>query len=206
MLEYYSTLNIPAVPDHLVETEISKLKSFTPTQDTILSYRTFIPSFPIKLKDGTKDYSTVYNRIELDQVCIDWMIEHIPELANEQCEFGLQFIDAITNTSGRFSPHTDGPRGAHVISYILDTGSDSDVTTHWWREHGRDSYRVPATLINNYQIVDELTSVAIPAKTWHWLDSSILHSVHNVKTRRIAITVGFSDKELIDLILSKYKF
>lgn len=198
MLEYYSILNIPTIPKNIVDTTVSHAD---------MSSKPFNNLFGLTLKDNSVEHSALYHRTVLDQACVDWITENIPELANKSCTFGYQYIDAVPGTSGLFGAHTDGTRrGVYVLSYILDTGSDSTVTTHWWKEIGQDKYRAPSSRAPDYRKLDELSSVVIPANTWHMLDASILHSISGIKTRRIAITVGVNNKELADLIWANYKF
>ncbi len=197
MLEYYATLDIPAVPQSIVDTAAVEIP--------IPRYSKF--TFRLKFCNHSAELSAIYSRVELDQTCINWIIKCVPELANEKCTFGYQVIDAVPGTSGKFVPHTDGLfRGTFVLSYLLDPGSDQPVTTHWWQEHNCDKHRLPHTFITDYQKLHELTAVTIPVHQWHMLDASILHSVHGIKTRRTAITVGFNNKEAVDVMLSKYRF
>jgi len=198
MLEYYSILNIPTIPKNIVDTTVSIAD---------MSSKPFNNLIGLTLKDNSVEHSALYHRTALDQSCVDWITANISELANESCTFGYQYIDAVPGTSGLFGAHTDGThRGVYVLSYILDTGSDSKVATHWWKENGQNKFRLPGSRAADYRVLDELTSVVIPSDTWHMLDATILHSVSGIKNRRIAITVGFNNKELADLIWAKYKF
>ena len=196
MLEYYAILNVPSVPKNIVDAVVSEIDEHD---------KAYNPPLQLTLENGNVEASADYYRGNLDQRCVDWMIEHIPELAGQQCQFGYQRIKAVQDTSGTMFIHTDGSkRGIYVVSYLLDTGSDDTVTTHWWQEHGHDKHRDPHTFVIDNQHVAKLTSVVFPLNTWHMLDASILHNVSGIKTTRTAITVGFNDKQLADLILSKY--
>jgi hypothetical protein len=198
MLDYYSILNIPSIPKDIITTVIDHSDPHS---------KPFNPSVELTLNDDVKEITADYHRSGLAQECVDWIIAHIPEAGDENCVFGYQRIAAAHGTSGTMFVHTDGTqRGVYVLSYILDTGSDHDVTTHWWKERGHDKYRSPHTFCLDHRKLDELASVVFPSNTWHVLDASILHNVSGIKSSRIAVTVGFNDKDLIDQIVTKYQF
>jgi hypothetical protein len=198
MLDYYSILNIPSIPKDIAATAGNVLGE---------NSKPYNPPLGLIFKDSSVESSADYYRCCLAQECIDWIIEHIPETGNEQCVFGYQRIVGSQDTSGTMFVHTDGrQRGIYVLSYILDTGSDHDVTTHWWKEQDQPKHRPPHTFCLDHRPLDELASVVFPPNTWHALDASILHNVSGIKSSRIAVTVGFNNKDLIDQIVTKYQF
>ena len=66
----------------------------------------------------------------------------------------------------------------HCYNYLLQLGGDN-VETVWWK-NDKEIYRT-----------------CIPEKKWHKLDISIEHSIENIETERIAITVFKSERSSI---------
>jgi hypothetical protein len=180
--------------------------------------------------DGTIQNVGSYSRRELIKPVQDWIFETFPELLGHSREIGFQEI-ANSSTNGQLCqmvPHTDGRRGHHVLQYAFETGGP-DVTTVWWQEDGHPIYRNSAVFNHGINNPDDeragvaknkhmalhkldltgltpLESVVFKKDHWYLLDADVIHSVHNVRTKRLALTVGFSNRELYELMAEKYKF
>jgi hypothetical protein len=97
-------------------------------------------------------------------------------------------------------PHSDGPRGEFVLSYLIDGGGDN-VETHWYKIKDRDLLLPPAThyvVINN---INPIHKVRLPLGKWVLNDTRILHSVSFMSRPRIAITIGLMGPEVDKLLV-----
>jgi hypothetical protein len=178
--------------------------------------------------DGTIQNIGSYSRRELIKPVQDWIFETFPELLGHSRETGLQEL-SNNSTNGRLCQlvaHTDGRRGQHVLQYMFETGGPN-VTTVWWQEDGHAIYRNSAVFNHGLNNNDErdgvaekkhmalhkldlngltpLDSVVFKKGHWYLLEANVIHSVHNVKDKRFALNVGFSNQKLYELLAEKYK-
>lgn len=130
-------------------------------------------------------------RYPLGKEITQWIRENICETF---IDVGVSTSTSEHGESDLQSPHTDHTRGYGLL-YII-ASSNTDQNTVFWQELGHPVHRerklVPYVLDNLVQI----DSVRIPLKTWYYLDGSILHSVENIKSHRIAIQVSFETDPL----------
>jgi hypothetical protein len=101
-------------------------------------------------------------------------------------------------------PHTDGPRGEFVLSYLIDEGGDN-VETHWYKINDRELLLPPAT---HYVTINNITSIhkeRLPVGRWVLNDARILHSVYYMSRPRIAITIGLMELE-VEKLLAQHNF
>jgi hypothetical protein len=187
------------------------------------------PPIGIKQPDGTVQNVGSYSRCEVIKPVQEWVFGVFPELQEHSREIGLMQLSGNL-ANGRpcqLVAHTDGRRGQHVLQYMFETGGP-DVTTNWWQEDGHAVYRESAVFnhgadnhdgrdglaeekhiavhkmdLNGLTLLD---SVVLEKGHWYLLETNVIHSVHNVRTKRLALTVGFSNRELYESMAEKYKF
>ena len=179
--------------------------------------------------DGTVQNVGSYSRRELIKPVQDWIFDTFPELIGHSRELGLMEL-ANNSTNGRLCqlvPHTDGRRGQHVLQYTFETGGP-DVTTIWWQEDGHAIYRNSGVFNHGLDNPDDkrdgvaekkhialhkldltgltqLESVVFKKDQWALLEANVIHSVHNIRNKRFALNVGFSNQKLYELLAEKYK-
>ena len=167
------------------------------------------PDLLIKQVDGTYLGCTSYLRYAANQAYINWFFEQIPELKDKIGDIGWQIHrNDHNNPNGIQMPvHTDGNRGAFVISYMLSKGSESAVTS-WYKEYDQPLERQPCTgqvnKLLSYDQLQLLESVEIELDRWILFRSDVLHDVKPIMTERLCFTVGFFDKDLYSYISEKY--
>jgi hypothetical protein len=100
-------------------------------------------------------------------------------------------------------PHSDGPRGEFVLSYLIDEGGDN-VETHWYKIKDRELVLPPATHYVAIKNIDLIHQVRLPLGRWILNDARVLHSVSFMTRPRIAITIGLMESE-VDNFLAQHK-
>jgi hypothetical protein len=220
-MKYYSHLSAPPPPfaHSDMATEHVFFKRMMPTNATI----------GITQLDGTVQNVGSYSRYEVKTPVQDWVFDTFPELKGHSREIGLTMQMNSNLSNGRtcqLPAHTDGRRGQQVLQYMFETGG-ADVRTAWWQEDGHTIYREVA-VFNNPQGSKEIDDIAnekhiaihkmdlagltlldsavLEKGHWYMLETNVIHSVHNVRNKRLALTVGFSNRELYELMAEKYKF
>lgn len=167
------------------------------------------PDQAIRQLDGSYIGCTSYLRYPAAQHYVDWFLEQIPELKGKHGDIGWQIHENTHNNPNgvQMAVHTDGRRGPFVISYMIEKGGDT-VITSWFQEQGQPIERVPMIGFTKDQIpyekLDVLESTEIELHKWIVFRSDILHDVKPIKTRRKCFTVGFFDKDLYFYIAEKY--
>lgn len=106
-------------------------------------------------------------------------------IATDYYEVSAQIIGKTTSAS----PHTDQYRRWHLM-YIIDQGGDN-VETVWYQEHNKPIWRDEHLYPSNYNNLKELHRAVLPANTWIFFNSRIIHDVQNITSTRQALTVDF---------------
>jgi hypothetical protein len=141
--------------------------------------------------NGTTWQRAVYRRYEISSESGAWIREHIGEYS----QAGSQII----YRGQSFSPHTDGGPRRYILNYLIDAGG-TDVATQWFREHNRDLIREgPALQYPEGENLELIKSETIPTATWTALFGKVIHSVVNVETQRLQLSVSFSAEEFLKL-------
>ena len=165
--------------------------------------------------DGTYIGVVSYVRWQAADEYVNWFYNIVPELKGHVNQIGWQYhLNLQNHPNGvQHTPHTDGPRGQHVIQFLLDAGGPSPITK-WYQEPGHPIERLPkygsstteetAKLVKNYLNLIELESIQFEVNRWSMMRADILHSVYPVMTTRESFTVGFSNQELYEYIGEKY--
>jgi hypothetical protein len=211
----FNLLNLPTIP---FSAESSK--------NGDVAFRRIVPpnlGFKIKQLDGSVQSITSYEREFINMESRLWLLSIVPELKGHIKELSIQTI-TNSETNGLLAQlpvHNDGKRNEHCLSFFYETGGD-DVYTAWWQEDGYDIYRNPNLYNENsdnvkadappnpnaYKLdlngLTEINRTVMKNNSWALLKTKILHSVHNVKTKRIAFSAMFTNPELYDTIVQKY--
>jgi|ETNvirenome_6_85_1030632.scaffolds.fasta_scaffold00054_68 hypothetical protein len=128
----------------------------------------FLDTESIKLKENT----WVGNKENYGiYFCEDELTDFLKPLFPECTCFRYQVLQP------NIPRHIDYNRSS-CYNYLLQLGGDN-VETVWWK-NDKEIYRT-----------------CIPEKKWHKLDISIEHSIENIETERIAITVFKSERSSI---------
>jgi hypothetical protein len=97
-------------------------------------------------------------------------------------------------------PHTDGIRDC-LLMYILDEGG-TNVTTSWWKEKEKEINQSPDTHLFKFRNLDRYDSVRIPTGKWCLMNNTVIHSVENIVSDRISLTIGLRNFE-VDLLIKE---
>ena len=205
MTTIYKYLNLP---------KINKTIDLSPGELLFINTQ-FIKLMKSKLFDPNCNYSEIalYTRHTLSEETQNKLSKILPvELQGFIRDVGLQQISNSTNSpEGTYMrPHIDGnKRGKHCLQYLLNTGG-TDVTTTWYKENNYSIVRPPsATDSRDITVVklDSLTKVEeviFDLNRWSIFRTDIIHGVEPILTTRRAISIGFTNQELFDTLISKY--
>jgi len=191
----YKILDLPPVPDELVKQAYEIYHADVKAKTNIADWHKYEGYAEYRHRevihtDGTKFKTTGTARYRVSDEFEAWardMFKPSFTLA------GLSVMDV--DYSKTMAPHVDTSRN-YTIQYLLDTGG-SNVETTFWQEKGkpitrpdlRQNYN-PDDVIKDYRDLIELDRFRIPAGVWVSLHSSILHSIENLESPRIAFQLG----------------
>ena len=189
-LWYYKLLDFPSLPVHL-EQQLDQLilekllgfpgQVYTPTTRGINGLINYIQ---YKNFDHTKSGQIVYH--ELPKDFVDWINQNIVSIYNRA---------TIAVHHGEIAPpHTDYLR-QFGINYIHRLGGNN-VTTVWYQETGKSVVRNGRARQPDYAKLTVLDQVVLPARRWHLLRTDVLHSVENLYSNRIRLSIDV-DKEVV---------
>lgn len=128
------------------------------------------------------------------------------EISEESCQWIRTNIGAYSQAGSQviyngqsFAPHTDGGPRRYILNYLIDPGGTS-VSTQWFQEQGRELIREgPALQYPEGERLNLVKSVVIPDATWTVLFGKVIHSVVNVETKRLQLSISFSAEEFLKL-------
>jgi len=110
-----------------------------------------------------------FNTYNVDGIIKDWIDRHIGPLFEQESYYAI-----VQTINDSLAVHVDTTR-TYAYNFLLECGGE-DVHTIWTEQADDES---PIT----YDAV-------IPKATWHRLNTSEPHGVRNIKSKRIAISVG----------------
>jgi hypothetical protein len=90
-------------------------------------------------------------------------------------------------------PHSDMGR-KYALYYLLEPGGEN-ATTSWWQRPGfpadldEDTY---GKMTGNYDELNLIDQLKIPARTWLLFNARIMHSVENVVQERMSLQCSLS--------------
>jgi hypothetical protein len=190
---------LPDLPDYLVGSITS----------SISNGRLDVPKKApaIIQRDGLIIENAIYSRWALAKEYHIWMFENIPELykaANPSLGF-QSIVPPREGITSLVHPHTDAlSKGTFSIMYLISPGGDN-VETVFWKENGKELKRDPWSHCWDMNKLTEAGKAVFKKGTWNIFRTDILHSVQNVTSSRIALTVAFTEEELFFKIMEKYK-
>jgi len=186
-LWYYKLLDFPSLPDHLAH----QLDQLIPERLLGLPDQIYTPSnrsadgvinqVQYKNFDHTKTGQIVYHK--LPTAFVAWINQHIVTTYNRA---------TIAVHHGEIAPpHTDYLR-QYGINYIHQLGGNR-VTTVWYQEIGKPIVREGRARQPDYAKLTVLDQVVLPAGQWHILRTDVLHSVENLQSNRIRLSIDIDE-------------
>jgi hypothetical protein len=195
MIYTYAFLDLPALPQSIVDAAWASLKTHKGQIDTQVNnwenqpgykdyeYRTF------NLPDGQAVKTVKSHRYPINSEFDQWVQDHFDQ---DPTPCGISYYD---NHSSLFAPHVDISRD-YTIMYFLDLGG-TNVDTVWYRQKGHSLLRPDikavfdlSKLVNNYNNLEEIDRVCFPLNRWVCINSAIIHEVQNIQSTRIAIQIS----------------
>jgi len=207
----YKLPDLPKVPQHLVDEALLMIQDedniayATPTVGPYAGIYSQVRSKTtwIDQTDGSKKRSAAYSRYMASQELIEWLKQNIhsdigrddPNFTMVIASVGIQIFEHnFPGEALTFKPHIDGPRGDYVLNYVIEAGGDS-VYTKWYRAEGqpvlRPEHRKGLYLTSMKSLV-LLDQVVVPQGSWSLVESRAIHTVDNLTSRRVSISIGFT--------------
>lgn len=191
----YCYLNLPSLPKSVIDDAFISLEKreresrLNPNLHNLPGNKEY-RDLEIEYVDGKKYRGHLAYRYWISEEFEDWVREHF-----RQDPKGCG-INIIERQGPFFAPHVDANR-SFSIHYLLDTGSDNDVYTVWWKEKGKDVYRPDLKnnwnikdAIQNYADIEEIDRVNLKKQSWTCINTDILHSVEGLTRPRISIQIS----------------
>lgn len=191
----YAYLDLPPLPDSVVAAAWASLKHNKNNHAVKVNnwldrpgyaeyeYRNFI------LIDGSEVKTIKSHRYSISAEFDAWVQKYFDQ---DPAPCGVALYD---DHSSFFAPHVDISRD-YTIMYILDTGG-AKVETSWYRQHGHPLVRPdlksvfdPDRITKNFDTLEEVDRICLPAKIWVCINSAIIHAVENVESTRVAIQIS----------------
>ena len=205
MTTIYKYLNLPKIDD-----------TFDLSPGELLFINTaFMEIMKSNIFDKNINYNEIalYTRHTLSEETQNKLLKILPvELQGSIRDCGLQQLSNSKNSpEGTYMrPHIDGnKRGRHCLQYLLDTGG-TDVTTTWYKENNYSIVRPPSvtdfrdiTVVKLDSLI-KVEEVIFDINRWSIFRTDIIHGVEPILTTRRAISIGFTNQELFDTLISKY--
>jgi len=185
----YKFMNdLPSVPDDVVELALTYARNRLGAQQSAYPGDVYSTKRVVQ-KDGEQWVSRIQPRFGLEDAMSEWTNTHI---STEWSQIGVATSilsqQAETNSLMQ-SPHTDGTR-SYALLYLIES-SNADQDTVFWHEPGYPIHRKRTMSPSNLDHLIKVDSVQIPLRTWTYVDSTILHSVENVKQSRVTLQISF---------------
>lgn len=151
---------------------------------------------PIYKREGEVDF--IYFHGESSKIGIT----EYQSFFDEDINFtGMLFKPDDRTISSSLAPHPDTGR-LTGLNFILDTGGSNVVTT-WYNKTNPDlTYKEWAKEINDTLV--PWSSYKYEPDTWYAMDSSRFHSVKNITSDRLILTISLRDLKFTDFLL-KYR-
>ena len=169
---FCKTINLPALPDTLAA------ECLDITTDAQQSYIA-----------GVSQVGTSYNRYRVSDTIYQWVLDHVDPTIRNNMQVGIQTFRPLQTDPAAWSPHTDGPRGQYILNYLICAGGDN-VLTKWYQEAGQPLVRPPGITLASFKNLTEVHTEHVRPGTWFCLHSRVLHTVVNVNSPRISLSIG----------------
>lgn len=190
-------LNLPPLPAELELTIQEFAKQIPPDEPG----RTWIEDFH---NNQIKAVSHVYGRGNT----------FFPDIIQHQLNqlYSSYFNESVTGIVGKLDntqhyasacspPHCD--RGRYVaINYLLQAGGSNVKTCFYKQQRGSDDLTCAANLqINN---LDFDTEFCVPEQRWHAYNVQYYHSVENIETTRLMLSLVLKSNPTVSVFKQKY--
>jgi len=146
-------------------------------------------------RDGSEVKTIKSHRYHVSEEFDQWVQKYLGPDPRSQKYNEWGGVAVYDDHSNFFAPHVDITRD-YAIMYILDTGGDQ-VETSWYRQHGHPLMRPdlksvfdPERRVNNFDSLEEIDRVCLPAQRWVCINSAIIHAVENVASTRVVIQIS----------------
>jgi len=186
-LWYYKLLDFPSLPDNLAQ----QLDQLIPKRLLGLPNQVYTPSergaggvinqVQYNNFDHSKSGQIVYHELPADFTA--WINQHVVDTYKRA---------TVAVHHGEIAPpHTDYLR-QYGINYIHQLGGDR-VTTVWYQEIGKPIVREGRARQPDYAKLTVVDQVVLPANQWHILRTDVLHSVENLQSNRIRLSIDIDE-------------
>lgn len=202
--QFYTLFDkIPKLPEHLILEAQNCVRPDNMTQTNKGNNRVPV-LIDYSLPDDQAINGVTYHRYNASASIIEWVTENIHEKLIRPYLVGIQLFNhklpGQVITSG---PHVDGPRGDYVLNYCLEPGGDN-VLTQWFQQDGFEVIRHQAhqtgLYLKTFDGLTKIQEVKCPVKEWHGLEIRALHTVANLTSNRLALSLGIPQDILPDII------
>jgi hypothetical protein len=201
-MKYVRTLNLPHPPEYIVNKTLDIVNDKTHIKNMQIGPKT------INNTTGTTGWGydrfieyqgqqircANVKRYPFDDETYDWFESNIFSKIKDCKKY--QISNQIILNGKILHPHTDGPRGPFVLSYMIDTGGDN-VDTIWYQEIENEIYRSPSTNLLYLDTLRELERIKVEPYNWVLMDARVIHTVKFMESPRIMLSVG--------MLLDEYK-
>lgn len=145
-----------------------------------------------------------YHRFDVTRRVMDWVAENIHQELTQALQVGVQqFAHKLPGKPVTSGPHVDGPRGDYVLNYCLEPGGDH-VLTQWFQQEGypviREGAHRTGLYLKTFDGLTKIHEVKCPVEQWHGLEIRALHTVANLTSSRLALSIGVPQAILPDII------
>ena len=187
-MRYYYEINLPAIPDELLNFEYIPA---TVHKDTGWGVQ--------HVKNGRQLNACQYSYGQIkDPALITWLTDNINGLDKDNI-----YQQVVEPPGSTFIVHSDVYR-KYALNYHIDTGGDA-VATSWFKEHNKPLRRSKAKGMTqsdsgfvDYANCDILDSVVFKPRTWYLMSTDVLHDVDHLTRQRRSITIGTGLSTLAD--------
>jgi len=206
--------SLPGLPGELEQLCLDQLHD-----DNLTRYLDPVTLFPLTMDthyeqitdaDGEPVPCADYRRFNAPRLVVDWVNKNIhPALGHDDFEIGIQvFRHCHPGQSAVYAPHVVGPRGAWAINYIFAAGG-SDVNTCWYQQGRYPIIRYMAhhrgLNLKSFQGLNEIHRVRLAERRWHGLEVRALHTVVDLESDRISLSMGASLEVISDLLADRFQ-
>lgn len=215
---FYSLVDLPHPPQDIIDSVIKTAEENYANGDTNAQFLTR-PSITdeqmlqymstrLSIIEGKAYLRADYRRYLVEDKVKQWFEENVTTDYNQ---IGSQLMTnnggepyPDTTFGGIFTPHTDGSIRKYVLNYIIKNGSDK-AENLWLSEPHKKLVREGEPIqFPDSESLKVIKSVILPERSWCMLYGKIIHTVRNLQTNRIQISVGFS-QEQFDKLREKFK-
>jgi hypothetical protein len=185
---FYKFLDLPHIPDSLVEGALAQLYSKElfqmPQNDMQINWdharNTMIHT------DGVEKKNAPTISWDLEGEIVDWFRENVNKNFHNLRVSTTEPDGFLKDTQ---AAHRDLSRD-YTLMYMVDSGGDN-VRTAWYHEEGKPIVRGRGERCDDHRKLTLLAETVIPVRTWCLVNATVLHAVHNMVKPRRGIQAGF---------------